>query len=191
MKSKTLVERAAWDFITKEGGDLELTVINPVGIFGPVLGPDYSSSIQLVKRLLEGAMPGTPHLSFGVVDVRDVADLHLRAMNDPAAKGERFLAVAGDSMTMHEIVQILRERLGDAAAHVPTRELPDWLVRLSSLFDTSLKQIVPELGKSKKITNEKAKRVLGWEPRSNEDTIVATAESLVWLGLLRNSRKAV
>jgi nucleoside-diphosphate-sugar epimerase len=186
VKSKTLAERAAWELIAKEGGDLELAVINPVGIFGPVLGPDYSSSIQLVERLLDGAMPGTPTPSFGVVDVRDVADLHLRAMTDPAAKGERFIAVAGESVTMHEMARILKARLGDVAAHVPTRERPNWLIRVESLLNASLTQMVPELGTSKKISNEKAKRVLGWSPRSNEEAIVATGESLVRLGLLKD-----
>ena len=94
VKSKTLAERAAWDFVAREGGALELAVVNPVGVLGPVLGPDLSTSIQLVKQSLDGAMPGTPRLYFDIVDVRDVADLHLRAMTDPAAKGERFLAVA-------------------------------------------------------------------------------------------------
>ena len=97
-KSKTLAERAAWDFIAREGGGLELSVVNPVGVFGPVLGPDFSTSIELVKRLLDGAMPGLPRVAYGIVDVRDVADLHLRAMSDPAAAGERFLAVAGEFM---------------------------------------------------------------------------------------------
>ena len=88
-KSKTLAERAAWDFIAKEGGNLELSVVNPVGVFGPVLGPDYSTSILFVQRMMDGAVPGCPQLYFGAVDVRDVADLHLRAMTGPAAKGER------------------------------------------------------------------------------------------------------
>jgi nucleoside-diphosphate-sugar epimerase len=114
-KSKTLAERAAWDFIAKEGGGLELSVVNPVGVFGPVLGPDYSASILLVQRMMDGAMPGAPRLYFGVVDVRDVADLHLRAMTDPAAKGERFLAVAGDFMSMLEIATVLKRRMGAAA----------------------------------------------------------------------------
>jgi len=187
VKSKTLAERAAWDFEAREGGALELSVINPVGVFGPVLGPDYSTSIQLVRRLMDGAMPGCPRLSFGIVDVRDVADLHLRAMTNPAAKGERFLAVAGDFMTIQEIAQVLRARMGDRARRVPTRVLPDWMVRLVSLFDSSVALIVPELGKLKNATNEKARRVLGWAPRSNEDSIIATAESLMRLGLLRNS----
>ncbi|MDB5101723.1 MAG: nucleoside-diphosphate-sugar epimerase [Cyanobacteria bacterium RYN_339] len=184
-KSKTLAERAAWDFIAQEGGQLELAVVNPVGVFGPVLGPDYSTSILLVQRLMDGALPGCPKLTFGVVDVRDVADLHLRAMTDPAAKGERFLAVAGDFMTMRDIARVLKDRLGAAARRVPTRELPNWVVRLASLADPAVKQILPELGKPKNGTNAKARRVLGWAPRSNEEALVATAESLVRLGLLK------
>src|SRR5208283_1611256 len=108
VKSKTIAERAAWDFIAREGGGLELAVVNPVGVFGPVLGPDYSTSILLVQRLMDGAMPGLPRLYFGAVDVRDVVDLHIRAMTDPAAKGERFLAVAGDAMSISDIARVLK-----------------------------------------------------------------------------------
>ncbi len=188
VKSKTLAERAAWDFIAREGRALELAVVNPVGVFGPVLGPDYSTSVQIVKRFMDGTVPGCPRLSFGVVDVRDVADLHLRAMTNPAARGERFLAVAGEFMSMQEIARVLKDRMGAAARRVPTRVLPDWVLRLVSLFDSSIAQIVPELGKGKNATNEKARRVLGWMPRSNEDSIAATAESLLRLGLLRDSK---
>ena len=189
VKSKTLAERAAWDFIANEGGSLELSVVNPVGVFGPVLGPDYSTSILLVQRLMDGAMPGAPRLYFGVVDVRDVADLHIRAMSHPAAKGERFLAVAGDFMSMLDIAKVLKSRMGASAKRVPTRELPNWLVRIAALRDPAVKLILPELGKPKNATNEKARRLLAWEPRSNEDSIVATAESLVRLGLLKDSQK--
>jgi dihydroflavonol-4-reductase len=185
VKSKTLAERAAWNFIENEGGELELAVINPVGVFGPVLGADFSTSIELVKRLMDGAMPGCPRLTFGVVDVRDVADLHLRAMALPQAKGERFLAVSGDFMKIKEIAVLLKERMPEASKRVPTRELPDFVLRLVALFDGSVRQLVPELGKLKNATNEKAKRVLGWEPRSREDAIIATAESLVRFGLLK------
>jgi nucleoside-diphosphate-sugar epimerase len=182
VKSKTLAERAAWDFVTREGAGLELSVVNPVGVFGPVLGPDFSTSIQLVKRLLDGAMPGIPRVAFGIVDVRDVSDLHVRAMTEPAAAGERFLAVAGEFMTVAEIAAVLRERMGADASKVPTRMLPNWLVRLVSRFDSSVRQIVPELGTVKQASNAKAKRVLGWAPRSNEEAIVASAESLLRLG---------
>jgi nucleoside-diphosphate-sugar epimerase len=189
VKSKTLAERAAWDFIAYEGRDLQLSVVNPVGVFGPVLGPDYSTSILLVQRLMDGALPGVPKIYFGVVDVRDVADLHIRAMTDPAAKGERFLAVAGDFMSMLAIAKVLKNGLGAAARKVPIRQLPNWLVRLASLRDPAVKQILPELGKMKNGTNEKAKRVLGWTPRSNEEAIIATSESLLRLGLLKDSPK--
>lgn len=183
-KSKTLAEKAAWDFIAREGGSLELSVVNPVAVFGPVLGPDYATSIVIVQRLMQGTVPGCPHLSFGVVDVRDVVDLHLRAMTHPAAKGERFLAVAGASVPFVEIARLLKTRMGAAAAKVPTRQIPDWFLRVAALFDPSIRAVLPELGQVKTATNEKAKRVLGWSPRSNEEAILATAESLVRLGLL-------
>lgn len=188
-KSKTLAERAAWDFIAKEGGGLELSVVNPVGVFGPVLGPDYSASILIVQRLMDGALPGSPRLSFGVVDVRDVVDLHIRAMTLLAAKGERFLAVAGDFLWMREIASILKNRMGSDARRVPTRELPNWMVRLASLRDPAIKLILPELGKRKNATNEKARRMLGWTPRSSEEALTATGESLVRLALLKDSPK--
>ena len=188
MKSKTLAERAAWDFIAREGGGMELSVVNPVGVFGPVLGPDYATSIVIVQRLMDGGVPACPRLSFGVVDVRDVVDLHLRAMTDPAAKGERFLAVAGESISILEMALLLKRRMGAAAKRVPTGQLPDWLLRTIAVFDPTVRQIVPELGKVKNASNEKARRVLGWSPRSNEEAIVATAESLVRLGLLKESR---
>jgi nucleoside-diphosphate-sugar epimerase len=186
-KSKTLAERAAWDFIAREGGPLELSVINPVGVFGPALGPDYSTSILIVQRMMDGAMPGVPRLYFGAVDVRDVADLHLRAMANPAAKGERFLAVSGDFLSMLDVAKILKRRLGAAAKRVSPRQLPDWLVRVAVLKDPAIKLILPELGKRKNAANEKARRVLGWSPLSNEDAIVATGESLARLGLLKDS----
>jgi nucleoside-diphosphate-sugar epimerase len=189
VKSKTIAERAAWEFIAKEGGGLELSVVNPVGVFGPALGPDLSTSILIVKSMMDGDLPGSPKLYFGAVDVRDVADLHLRAMTQPAAKGERFLAVAGDFITMQDIAKVLKEHMGTAARRVPTGELPNWLLRVASLFDPRVKQILPELGTTKNATNEKARRILGWTPRSNEDSIVATAESLVRLGLLKPDSK--
>ena len=189
VKSKTLAERAAWDFIAREGGRLELSVVNPVAVLGPVLGPDYATSIMLVQRLMDGALPGCPRYYIGVVDVRDVADLHLRAMTHPAAKGERFLAVAGDFMSVQDIAKTLKARLGSAARRVPTMLLPNWLVRIAAMRDSAARQIVPELGKMKNATSEKARRVLGWAPRSNEDAVVATAESLMRLGLLKDSPK--
>ena len=184
-KSKTLAERAAWDFMAREGGGLELAVVNPVLVLGPVLGRDYASSIVLVQRLLAGSVPGCPQLAMGVVDVRDVAVLHLSAMTHPAAKGERFIAVSGDFMSVLDIARVLRRRLGARARRVPTWPVPNWIVRLAALADPSVRQILSELGKTKNATSDKARRVLGWAPRSAEEAIVAAGESLVRLGLVR------
>lgn len=185
VKSKTIAERAAWDFVAKEGGGLELAVVNPVGVFGPMLTPDMSTSVLLVQSLLNGAMPGCPKIYFGVVDARDVADLHIRAMTNPRAKGERFLAISGDSMSALQISLALRARLGPAAGRAPTRELPNWLVRLTALRNPMAKAITPWLGKVKNASNAKARSILGWSPRAREDALVATGESLVRFGLIK------
>ncbi|HEX3506578.1 MAG TPA: aldehyde reductase [Xanthobacteraceae bacterium] len=184
-KSKAVAERAAWDFVAREGRNLELSVVNPVVVFGPVLGPDYSASIQIVKRMMTGGMPACPQFYFGVVDVRDVADLHIRAMTDPAAKGERFLALAGDFMSLRDIAVVLKNRLGAAAGKVSTWQLPNWLFRAIAIWSADARAMLPELGKIKNGTNEKARRMLGWAPRPREEAIVATAESLLRLGLLK------
>lgn len=184
-KSKTLAERAAWEFVDGPGRGLELAVVNPVGIFGPLLGPDLSASILLIKSMLEGKLPALPRLMFGVVDVRDVADLHLRAMTDPAAAGERFIATAGDFLSMQQIAQALKDRLGPAADKVSTRVLPDWLVRLVARFSAAARQAAtPELGRTKNASSAKARAMLGWEPRPAAEALAATGESLVRLGLV-------
>ena len=188
-KSKTLAEHEAWNFMGRERGGMELTVVNPVGVFGPVLGADYSTSIIVVQRLMDGALPGCPKIYFGVVDVRDVADLHLRAMTHPAAVGERFLAVSGDFMSVAEMAKVLKNRMGVWAKRVRTWQIPNFVVRLAALRDPAVRQVTPELGKRKNATSEHARKLLGWEPRSREDAIAATAESLVKLGLLKDSRK--
>jgi dihydroflavonol-4-reductase len=187
VKSKTVAERAAWEFVGGEGAGLELAVVNPVAIFGPVLGPDYASSIGLLKRMLDGAIPAAPRLWFGVVDVRDVVDLHLRAMAAPAAAGERFLAVAGDFLRIVEMGRILRRRLGPAARRAPVRELPDAVVRLFARFAPPMREFLPQFGQPRNATSAKAQRLLGWSPRSSEEALVATAESLRRLGLLKHS----
>ncbi|MGQ0532834.1 MAG: SDR family oxidoreductase [Caulobacteraceae bacterium] len=189
VKSKTIAERAAWDFIANQGRALELSVVNPVGVFGPVLGPDYSTSILLVQRLMDGAMPGLPRLYFGAVDVRDVAWMHIECMTNPAAKSQRFLAVAGDFLSIADIARILKRNLGPAAKRVPTFQIPDFVVRLAAKRDPAVAQIIPELGKRKNGVNEKARRLLNWKPRPNEECIVATAESLIRLGLLKDSQR--
>ena len=185
VKSKTIAERAAWDFIAREGRALELSVVNPVAVFGPALGHDFATSILLVQRLMDGAVPGCPRIMFSAVDVRDVVDLHLRAMTHPQAAGQRFLACAGDAMWVVEMARVLKDRLGSAARRVPARELPDWVVRLFALVEPAARQIIPELGKKKNATSAKAMTTLDWAPRPREEAIVATADSLRRLGLLK------
>jgi nucleoside-diphosphate-sugar epimerase len=184
VRSKTLAEQAAWEFIAQQGGALELSVVNPTAVFGPALGAHLSTSVALLKRMLEGGLPGNPRLSFGVVDVRDVADLHLRAMSHPAARGERFLAVAGPSLWLADIARVLKGRCGESASRVASRELPNWLIRFGAVFNPAAREIVAELGKQKDASNAKARTLLGWTPRNSEDAILAAAASLKDLGLL-------
>jgi dihydroflavonol-4-reductase len=186
-KSKTIAERAAWDFVAHEADSPELAVVNPAGVLGPVLGSDLSTSLTIIQRMLNRGMPALPRLSFSFVDVRDVVDLHLRAMTDPAARGERFLALAGEPMWLADVAHILHDQLGPAGARVPTRQLPNAVVRVVSRLDASVRGFVPELGKVKTASADKARRVLGWQPRSNEEAILASAESLIRLGLVKNA----
>lgn len=178
VKSKTIAERAAWDFVENEDTELELTVINPTGIFGPILGKSSAASLELIARLLRG-MPGCPQLYFGIVDVRDVAELHLKAMIHPNAKGERFIASAGNAFPMIEIAKTLRDELGIEAAKVPRYNLPNWIVRTIAHFDPPMRQLIPLLGKPRHATSMKAQKILNWKPRPREETIIDAAKSLI------------
>jgi dihydroflavonol-4-reductase len=183
-RSKTLAERAAWDFMAREGGGLELTTVNPGAVLGPVLGRDHSASIEIVKKLLDGSLPGLPRFGWPLVDVRDIADLHVRAMVRPEAAGERFIG-AGPFYWMADIARVLRARLPETAARrVPHRNLPDWLVRASAVFDPTVRSRLFELGKERPVSSEKALRVLDWSPRPNDEAILATAQSLIAHGLV-------
>lgn len=181
MQSKFHAEKAAWKFIEHEGNGLELSVVNPTGIFGPVLGSDFSTSIGLVQGLLKGALPAVPRISFGVVDVRDVADLHIRAMTAPEANGERFIAVAGPALWLKDVAAILRAGLAEHAASVPTAEMPDEEVIRLAAVAPPMAAMVPQLGILRETTSDKAKRMLGWHPRSAEEAVIASAESLLAL----------
>jgi dihydroflavonol-4-reductase len=183
IKSKTLAERAAWDFVEREGGGLELAVVNPVGIFGPVLGPNYSSSIGLIKALLDGAMRATPRIHFGVVDVRDVVALHLLAMTDVRASGQRYIAASDAALSLHDVALILRAHFGDAARHVPRMQFPNGLLRLLGVFSSAAREVLPQLGIVRNASSDKARNTLGWSPRPASDAILASGESLIHLGL--------
>jgi len=177
VRSKTIAEKAAWDLVRERGEQDRLAVVNPGGIIGPVLSDDLSYSLEAVQRLLNGA-PGVPRLGFAFVDVRDVADLEIKAMTTPAAGGERFIA-ATQFLWMADVGAVLRERLGEAASKVPTRTLPNVLVRAMALFDPGIRSVVGGLGKRTELSSEKARDTLGWTPRPIEDTVAETGESLI------------
>jgi len=185
-KSKVLAERAAWDFIQNEGGDLELTVMNPVFILGPSLGPDLSGSFHILELLLNGAMKAVPNINFNIIDVRDVADLHIRAMTNPEAKGQRFIGMAGGTLSLPQIAGLLKNKMPDMAKKVSTRTMPDWVIRVAALFNTQAKAAASMLGVIRNVSNEKAKRILHWQPvASNEEAVIAAANSMIKFGKLK------
>lgn len=189
-KSKTLAERAAWDFICTEGNDgMELTTIHPCGIYGPLLSKHLSTSVSSIVMLLTGQMPLLPQLGFGVVDVRDVAALHLLAMTHPKAAGERFFAVGDEYIDVPALAGILRQELGEERTEkVPKYVAPNWLLRVVGLFDAQVGMLNGDLGKRRVESNAKAKEVLGWRPRGQKGTVVETVESLRRFELLGGSQ---
>lgn len=179
-KSKTLAEQDAWQWLKDEGEGMELATINPVGVWGPSLGKEVNTSLELPTRMLNGALPGLPNIAFGIVDVRDVADLHIKAMESPQAAGQRYLAISDElSVSTKDIATYLKKGLpAHEARKVPTHVLPNFALCLAAPFDKSVKLIVPELGIVRPTSNEKARRELNWEPRSARDSVLASAESL-------------
>jgi nucleoside-diphosphate-sugar epimerase len=178
-KSKTLAERAAWDFVRTEGGPLELTTMLPVAVMGPILGKEVTGANHIIERMLGAKMPAVPRLYIPIVDVRDVAKAHVLAMMHPAAEGQRFLISNGAPLTLREIGAVILSNLGGASGLVPTRELPDIVVRALALFLSEMRPFVHDLGYAKNTSNEKARRLLGWRPGDPRDAIVAAARSIV------------
>lgn len=178
-KSKTLAERAAWDFIAAEVGALQLTTMLPVAVMGPVMGREVSGANHLIQRMLDGEMPGFPNLYIPIVDVRDVARAHVLALDHPGAAGERFLLSNGRPLAMREIGGIVKGALGQKAARVPRRSIPDFVLRLMALPNAEIRPFVHDLGHVRKTSNDKARRVLDWVPRDAEGAIVEAARSLV------------
>ncbi len=184
-KSKTLAERAAWDFVESLAPEktLELSTINPGLVLGPVLEKDYGVSPEAILKLMRRDFPGCPRLGWPTVDARDVAAAHFAAMTVPEANGKRFCC-CGDFVWMKEMAEILNANFSEQGYKVPTRTLPDFVVRFVGLFDKLVRVTTPRLGLELHVSNERIKRVLGWQPRSTEEMIVATGESLIDLGLV-------
>ncbi|MCY4753147.1 NAD-dependent epimerase/dehydratase family protein [Pelomonas aquatica] len=182
VQSKAVAERAARDWVAREGGGLEFCTVNPSVVLGPVASADYSASVLIVRRLLEGRLPALPNIGFGIVDVRDVAELHWRALTAPQRMAdERFIACGG-FLWLREIAAILRAELGDQARKVPTLALPDWSVRLLARFSPTVRAAASELGTARHQDSSHARERLGWVPRAPREAIVATARDLMALG---------
>lgn len=180
--SKTIAERAAWAWHAEQGEKLEMTVINPAATLGPILSDDFSLSIEIVRALLDGSTPYLVQLGWPLVDVRDLADLHYRAMLHPNAAGHRFVG-GGDFHWMSDIAAILRQELPDRARYIPTSELPGgdgalWLPN-GSLHPRSF-----EIGKCRPVSSEKARSMLGWSTRPASGSIIDAARSLIERGLV-------
>jgi dihydroflavonol-4-reductase len=171
--------------MAKEGGALEFATINPGAVLGPVLGNDFSASLEIITKLMNGELPGLPNFGFAIVDVRDIADAHVRAMTAAGINGERFLC-AGDFLWMKDIAAILKDQLGQKAKRVPTRGLPDFVLRLVGRFDKTIGMVLPELGKVRICDASHAKAVLGWVPRPAAESIVDCANSLMAHGLIKS-----
>lgn len=184
VKSKTIAERAARDWVAAEGGGLEFVSVNPGMVLGPVDSGDFSASVELVQQLLSGAMPMAPNLGFPIVDVRDIAALHVLALETPGLAGERFLG-AGKFLTALEVASVLRARLGDKARKAPTRPMPDWVVNILALFNPEVRGIKTEIGKVRHVDASHARERLGWTMRAVEDTIADCGESLIAHGVVK------
>jgi nucleoside-diphosphate-sugar epimerase len=185
-KSKTLAEMAAWDFIEKEGGKLEFATINPVAIFGPSLNEHISGSLDIIKHLLDGSMNPVPPIPLNLVDVRDVADLHIRAMVSPNANGQRFIATADGQISMPEIAQFLIKTMPDIATKVSTKSIPVFAVKLASLFNAKAKEGVMFMNMNRNVSNAKARNLLGWKPNgTNEEIILASVDSMIKQGIAK------
>lgn len=184
VRSKTIAERAARDWVAAEGGDMEFVTVNPSLVLGPLQSGDFSTSLEAIKKLLEGSMPGMPNLGFGIVDVRDVADMHVRCLTAPDMAGERFIC-SGPFLMMDEVAAILRMGLGPQARKVPKIKLPNWLVRIAARFDPVISQVIGELGKRRESPPVHAREVLGWVPRPVDDSILDTARDMIRLGIVK------
>jgi dihydroflavonol-4-reductase len=176
-RAKTIAERAAWAWLAAESRGLELVAVNPGLVLGPVLGADFSASIEVVKKLLDGSIPALPRFGFNVVDVHDIARLHARAMTTPDAAGERFIG-SGNFYWMSDIARTLREGLGDNAKKVPSIPIPDFVTRMAGLFDPIVRGRLYELGKRRPVSSEKARRMLDWTSRPVKEKVLDAARSL-------------
>lgn len=174
LRSKTIAEKAAWDFIKQNNSGLELVTVCPGAMLGPVIEDDFGTSANIVISLLNGSLPALPKIEFDIVDVRSVADLLIKAMEMPQAAGNRYIAVSGH-LTLKEIAQMLKQQYPDRK--IPVAELPNFVTRLLSIFQPILRPAVLESVK-RKTDISKAKKELQWQPLTTEEAVIACAESI-------------
>lgn len=181
VQSKTIAEKAAWDYVAGEGRGLRLTAINPVAVFGPILSSQVKTSVGVVAQILAGKFPALPNAGIQVVDVRDVSAAHLKAMDDPSTAGERYI-LSDKFYWLKDFAQVLRNAFPDRASKVPTRTLPDFLVRFLALFSGDMKTIATELGKRRISSSAKVRKLLGRDLIPGDDAIRASGETLIRYG---------
>ncbi|MCR8558980.1 aldehyde reductase [Mucilaginibacter sp. BJC16-A38] len=182
LRSKTIAEKAAWDFIQSDKSGMELVTVLPGAILGPVLEEDFGTSANIVLKMLDGSIPALPNIGFDLVDVRSVAESLILAMEVPEAANERFISSAG-YMTFKEVSTILKEKYPERK--IPKMILPNFLTRLFALFDKTLQPVLLDLGHQRKVDNSKAKRILHWQPIDNREAVLSCTESLISLGLVK------
>lgn len=181
-KSKTMAEKAAWDFVSKTEGGMELSVICPGAILGPILEKDFGTSANLVIKTMDGSSPALPQIGYDLIDVRSVADLHILAMESSQAAGQRFIGSVGFA-SFKDIADILRPHYPKHP--IPSRVLPGFMVKMFSVIDPTVKPILLDLGIERRVSHSKAEKLLNWKPKSREEAILSCAESLIQLGLIR------
>jgi nucleoside-diphosphate-sugar epimerase len=187
-KSKALAEKAAWDYINGEGQGLEFATINPVAILGPSLGGHVSGSFHLLQNLLNGKMKAIPNIPLNVVDVRDVADLHIRAMVTPGANGQRFIATANGQISLPQIAVLLKSSRPQVSGRVPEKVMPGWVLKLAAVFNHQAKEALVLIAMNRNVSNAKAKKILGWQPvATQEQTILEAVDSMVQYNLINNN----
>lgn len=177
-RSKTLAEQDAWALARASNGGMTLTTILPGSVQGLALGRDVSGSLELPWRMLTGRLPLLPRVSLACVDTSDLAELHVRALTDPSARGKRIIA-ASRPLWFQQMAELLKARFGEKAAKVSTREAPDWLIRAAAFVSADARFLVPDLGKQRFFSPAKAELILGRPLRSSEDAVTSAAESLI------------
>jgi len=182
-RSKVLAERAAWEFMKTDTSGMTLATVLPGLILGPVMNKSVTGSLELISRLLTGKLPALPRIGFGIIETNNLVDLHMKAMTSPAAANGRFIGV-GDFLWISDIAEILKEQFQDRSAKIPSRQLPDWVLRLSALFQEEARFMAPMLGKRREFDTSKTSSVLQWHAKPSREAVIECAKSLIDQGLV-------